>query len=714
MATSDILSIGLSGTIASERALATASHNIANANTEGFSRQRVEVDQRPPQLSGVGSLGTGVQISNVKRMHDEFILSELRSNASLASSLQTSYDFTSQIDNMLADPNAGLAPTLHSFFASINSVANDPSSQSAREVMIGEARALAERFAYLDSRFESLRKGTNETLKSEIKEVNQLAEAIADINWKIVLAREVTQGDPNDLLDQRDRLLHQLSQKVVVRTNEQEDGSLNVFIGNGQTLVLGKRHATLDLQANQHDPSLLEVVYQTSGQADAVITKFMKGGSIGGLLDFRDHMLDPAQNELGRIAIGITKTFNDHHHKGMTLENKLGGDFFNAIDSNAPLSLPSAKNTGDYELRTTIVDTDKLTTSDYFLNYNAGVYSLVRKQDEKLIGTFTTLPHYIESEGFMIELERGSKIENGDSFMIRPTRAAARGFDVAITRANDIAAAAPVRVRSSVNNLGNAKAELEGVSSVDTPSFTLEEGKLTPSITIRFVDETHIELLNADGDVILAKQLSEQDKDIPATPGLDGEKGSPETEDVESLHEERLQGSHSLADDDEEKDEQIETLENLIDYDPEKGIRLFPTPSGFDPGYNVLINGRGKKGDTFIIEFNKDAIGNNVNMLELGELQNKPTLENGTSNYNEVYSQLVSRVGSKTHELDVNREAQSILYEQTKAQRESVSGVNMDEEAANLVRYQQAYQANAQVIGAANEMFDTLIGVLRR
>lgn len=306
MATSDVLSIGLSGAITSERALATAGHNIANANTEGFSRQRVQVDTRPPQLSGVGALGTGVKINNVKRIHDDFVSSEMRSNASIANSLQTNYDFTSQIDNMLADPNAGLAPTLHSFFAAINNISNDPSSQSAKQVFIGEANALSERFAYIDSRFESLRKGTNETLKSHVNDVNNLAKAIADVNWKIVLAKEVTQGEPSDLLDQRERLLHELSEKVVVRSNEQEDGALNVFIGNGQTLVLGKRHASIGLKANQHDPSELEIVYKNQG-VDSIVTKFMKGGSIGGLLDFREYMLGGAQNELGRIAIGVSR-----------------------------------------------------------------------------------------------------------------------------------------------------------------------------------------------------------------------------------------------------------------------------------------------------------------------------------------------------------------------------------------------------------------------
>ena len=699
----DILSIGLSGALTSERALATSSHNIANAQTEGFSRQRVQVDTRPPQLTGVGALGTGVKINNVKRIHDEFVSAEMRSNASIANGLQTNYDFTSQIDNMLADPQAGLAPTLSQFFNAINVVANDPSSQSARQVLIGEAKALSQRFEYLDDRFASLRRGANETLKSQIEDVNNLAKAIADVNWKVVLAKEVTQGEPSDLLDQRERLLHQLSEKIVTRTTEQEDGSLNVFIGNGQTLVLGKHNATMNLKTNEHDPSVMEVVYTNQG-VDSTVTQFLKGGSIGGLLDFRENMLDGAQNELGRIAIGVAKTFNDQHRKGMTLENKLGGDFFAAIDKTTPLSLPSYNNEGDYALKTTITNVDNLTVSDYTLNYNAGLYTLVKLSDRSVVASFDDFPQKIESEGFSINLEHGTKIENGDSFLIRPTHSAARNFAVELERTNEIAAASPVRVRTSVHNLGNAKPLVSNITNAESPTFTTAMGTLSPTITVRFIDETHIELLDDNGKIIQAQQLDAQNKAIPATPGMPGEIASPATPAIPAIA-----ASHDMHEGDEP-----ENIEEGIVYDPNVGINLFPTPSGIDSGYAIQFSGNAKAGDSFVIEFNADAVGNNVNALELGDLQTKATLANGTSNYGEVYSQLVSRVGSKTHELDINREAQDILYGQAKAQREAVSGVNLDEEAANLVRYQQAYQANAQVISAASEMFDTLIGVLRR
>lgn len=706
----DVISIGLSGARMAKSSLATTSHNIANAQTEGFSRQRVEINTRQPQLTGVGAIGKGVQINNISRVHDNFVSSEMRSNASIANGLQTNYEFTSQIDNMLADPKAGLSPTLHSFFNAINGVSNDPSSQSGRQVLIGEARALSERFSYLDNRFESLRKGTNETLKTQVNDVNNLAKAIADVNWKVVLSKGLTQGEPSDLLDQRERLLHQLSEKVVTTTTEQEDGALNVFIGNGQTLVVGKDHSSLGLKANQHDPSVFDVIYKKLG-VESTITQFMKGGSIGGLLDFRETMLDGAQNELGRIAIGISKSFNDQHHKGMTLENKLGGDFFNAIDKSAPLTLPSINNEGDYEFKTTITNVDNLTVSDYSLNYNAGKYTLIKSSDDMVVAEFNSFPQEIKSEGFTINLMRGTKIENGDSFLIRPTHSAARNFAVEIERTNEIAAASPVRIRKSVHNLGDVKSLVGNVTNVDSPTFTTASKTLSPTITVRFIDETHIELIDDKGKVIGSQQLDAQNKAIPATPAVPGENGRPATPAIPATP------GHNGRVEKHESDDEIDgplTIETGIDYDPKVGINLFPTPGGLDSGYSVQFSGNAKAGDTFVIEFNADAVGNNINALELGDLQRKATLANGTSNYGEVYSQLVSRVGSKTHELDVNREAQNILYGQAKAQREAVSGVNLDEEAANLVKFQQAYEANAKVIGAASEMFDTLMSVLRR
>lgn len=707
MGTSDVLGIGLSGAMVANRGVATTSHNIANANTEGFTRQRVEVDTRPPQLTGVGAIGTGVTINNIKRVHNEFLTQELRSNASLFNALESNHDFTSQVDNMLANPDAGLSPTLHKFFDAINGVSNDPSSQSARQVLLGEANSLSERFKYLNNRFENLRRGANETLKSYIIEVNDLAKSIADMNEKIQIAKEVTQKEPSDLYDQRERLIQKLATKVDVRINEQDDGSYNVFVGNGQTLVLGERASTLALRQSKHDASQLEIVFKNLG-TESVVTDFITGGAIGGLLDFRNNILDGAQNELGRLAIGVAKTFNDQHHRGMTLNNNLGDDFFIAVDKLAPQALPSVANKGDTELSVKITDIDNLTVSDYRLNYGQGKYTLVRLSDEKTIAEFTSLPQRFESEGFSIDQLRGTTIQEGDNFIIRPTRQAADSFGVQVEHTNDIAAAAPLRIRTSINNFGSAQAELSGVEDIDAPAFSLAKGTLSPTITVHFVDDQHFELLDDKGKVITTRQINDLNKAIPGTSGNPGDPGTPATPAISALPgEQHLQSDGQPA-------TEPQLLESVINYDPRNGVNIFPTPAGYAPGYSIRLHGEAKAGDTFVIEFNKDAFGDNSNALALGALQNKPTLANGTSDYSEVYAQLVSRVGSKTHELNINREAQRVLFEQAKEEREATSGVNLDEEAANLMRYQEAYQANAQVVGTANKMFQVLLDMLGR
>lgn len=698
----DILSIGLSGTMAADRALATTSHNIANANTDGYSRQRVELESRNPQYSGIGSIGTGVEVDNIRRMYDNFIIGEVNRTSSVYYGLESGFQFTSQVDDMLADPQAGLSPTLQSFFDAINGMANDPSSRSARQVVIGEANSLAERFKYMSGRLDILRKGVNDALRTNITEVNDLARSIADINAKILLAKEVSPKPANDLIDQRDRMILKLSEKINVTSVEQDDGTYNVFIGNGQTLVLGTRSSKLGVAESQFDATQLEVSY-FNGSGQAEITQFLKGGAIGGLLEFRSYILDPAQNELGRIALGIAKSFNGLHRLGMDLNNNLGQDFFTPIDTSSPQVLPSRENSGNARLKMQITAIDNLTTSDYRLEFIQGKFRLVRLQDDKLVSEFTSLPADFPGEGFNIINPTNEPIIEGDTFILRPTRAASNRFSVKIENLDEIAAAAPVRVDRSINNLGDGEAEVTSIRDTTTPAFMPALGTLSPEITIRFIDPTHIELLDDKGNVIPVQQLKDLNPAIPSIQYDDN--GQPRTTpSIPALQAVNLDPAAPSA----------VVMETAIEYDPEKGLQLFPTPAGYEPGYAVLVRGEQQEGDVFTIKYNSDSTGDNRNALALAELQTRPVLVNGTADYGEVYAQLVSKVGSKTHELAINQQAQKLLLDQAIDRREAVSGVNLDEEAANIVRFQNYYQANAQVVNTANRMFDTLISMFRR
>ena len=687
---SDVLGIGVSGTLAAKRALTTTSHNIANASTPGYSRQKADLTAREPQPRGNGTLGTGVIVSNVSRVYNEFVVNEARDLQTTSSSLNTSHDYTAQVDNMLADPESGLAPAIQTFFAAMNGVAEDPSSISARQVLVSEAKSLSDRFTYLDGRFGDLRRALYKDMDNTVRDINNIAQSIAEINEAIVRAREIggVDSNPNDLLDQRDQLLLQLSKNVGVRATEQDDGRLNVFIGNGQTLVVGSEANKLVTVPNSSDPSEREIVFESKTNS-ALITKFLSGGRLGGMLEFRRGVLDLSQNDLGRIAIGITKTFNEQHALGMDLKSKLGETFFAEVDKTAPQAKPDINNKGDMDLSVKITNTDKIGIYDYRLSYQSGEYLLVRIQDDTVVGKFSSLPQEIETEGFRLEVKSGGSIENGDSFIIRPTREASERFGVMLDDISKIAAASPIRASADIKNKGDAEVSDVEVLNTDPELFAQNRKALETPIIVRFVDETHYELLNNKGEPIKQKLAA-----VPESPEIVAdEQGKPVTR---SIDEESAPG-----------------LLSSYEYDPSQGAEVFPTPDGVDLGIRFKISGDPKAGDMFRIEFNKDGVGDNANAVKLAALQNKPVLENGTGNYTQVYAQLVSRVGSKAHELDTTGKAQEVLLRQANERREAISGVNMDEEAANLVRYQKMYKANAQMIATAKELFDTLINTFR-
>jgi flagellar hook-associated protein 1 FlgK len=685
----DLLGISVSGALASQRALATTGHNIANANTEGYSVQRVELGARKPQIAGNGAIGTGVNVITVRRMFDDFVNVEVQENTATSKALETNFNYTSQVDNLLADPNVGLAPSLQTFFSAVNGVADDPQSTSARQVLISEADTLSDRFAYLDDRLSTLRRGVNKDLKNIVVELNDLANGLARVNDTIVKAREIGGNSPNDLLDQRDHLVTQISNLVSVRTAEQEDGRMNLFVGNGQALVVGSNAAQLEVEGSRFDPDEVEIVFK-GGSSESIVTQFLTGGKLGGILDFQNTILDSTQNELGRIAIGMAQTFNAQHRLGMDLNSRLGNDFFTDASALSPKVLPHFSNKGDTLLNVGITNIDNLTTSDYSLMYNAGQYKLVRLSDDKLVGSWTSIPIDVKEEGFHISLQGGGPIQDGDKFIIRPTRAGAENFKTVIDDVKRVAAANPLRTEAAITNLGTGEISQAEILDSDNPIFNRENNKLNPPFILKFIDETHFEVLDNQGKPFEFKTAA-----VPEPPSIGfDEEGKPVAQA-------------------QRKDPELPSVSSILEYNPKMGTDVFPTPGGDDFGFRLRLSGNPKAGDSFRVEFNTDGIGDNANAVKLAALQDVPVLANGTTDYAEAYAQLISRVGSKTNELDVNGKAQQLLLSQAVERRESISGVNLDEEAANLVKYQNLYQANAQVMSVANKLIETLINAFR-
>ncbi len=642
----DLLNIGVSGLLAFQRSLSTTGQNISNVNTPGYSRQRVDLGTRPAQFVGAGYLGSGVQVTAVQRVYDSFLVAQLRTSTAANSQLQSFYSYTSRVDNLLADAESGLSPAMQEFFNAVQGVANEPSSIPARQVLLSNAQGLADRFYYLNQQLSDLGSGVNTQLKTITNEINALAQGIARINSEISAAQGAGGAPPNDLLDKRDTFIAQLAEQVGVTAVAQDDGAVNIFIGSGQSLVVGAQANTLTTAPNPFDPTRLEVAYK-NGSSTVIISDNLTGGALGGALQFRKQVLDSTQNSLGQLANGLASTFNTQHLLGQDLNGALGAAFFNA---GVPQVLARSSNSGAATASATITDVNALTASDYRLQRNAdgggnANYTLTRLSDNTVVTTFTpALPAAVSGtlptvDGLTVSWS-GGVMAVGDSFLVQPTRNGARDIGVAIGDPRKIAAAAPIRAGKSLSNTGDASVSAGQVLNASNPA-------LLTNVTITF-------------------------NNPPTTFNVTG-----------------------------------------VAPDPSPVAYTSGTNIAYN-GWQIQISGAPKVGDVFTIQPNANGVGDNRNALLLGGLQAKLTLAGSTASYQDLYGQSVAQVGATTHQADITRQAQESLLRQVTDARDSVSGVNLDEEAAELIRFQQAYQAAAQVITSANTLFDTLLNAVRR
>lgn len=649
----DLLNIGVNGLLSYQQSLSTVSHNITNVNTEGYTRQRVELTNQTPQYVGVGYEGTGVRVDSIQRVYDKFLSGQVTSTVSSFKQQETLARFTNEIDDYLADPQAGLTPALQNFFKSVQDLSTDPSSTPIRQVLLSDARNLQSSFNDSYQKLKRLQDGVNVELDSGVNEINNLSQAIANLNKSITFAQGGNAGaQPNDLIDQRDNLVNKLAEYVSVTTVPQDDGSLNVFIGNGQSLVVGTKAQQLAITPNQYDPTRAEVGL-VFGASTVTISDNLTGGSIGGALQFRKLTLDPAFNALGRVAIGLAESFNTQHQLGYDLTGQMGGNFFTDISQTA--SYASSRNAvgSDYVFSTDISDVSLLSNSDYRISYSSGgggTYSLTRLSDNSLIGSSNSVAGLSTiasaNEGFTLALSSGTSISNGDSFLLQPTRSGGRDFAGALNNTNNIAAASPIRTAKQSANTGTA--DISGGVLSSRSGATLPA---TP-ITMTFDNSSNVFNLSSGG---------------------------------------------------------------TFAYDPatDSGNTQSVTIAGLGV-FDFTISGTPASGDQFSLSANTNGVSDNRNALSLLGLQETKLLSGNSATYQDAYGDLVSQVGVQARQADFSSQANQVIYDRAVSQRQEVSGVNLDEEAADLLRFQQAYQAIAQVITTADQLFQTLLGAVSR
>jgi flagellar hook-associated protein 1 FlgK len=388
---SDLLGLSVSGLRASQTALNTTGHNIANANTEGYSRQRVEVATNPASYTGVGYIGNGVSVESIERIANQYVTNQVRTDAILFNEVDTFHKQVGALDNLLSNEATGLSSALESFFSAMQNGSNDPTSIPARQLIISESANLADRFNSIYSRMDDIRSTVNSAMDIAVGEVNALSSSIASLNLKITDARGVGSGnEPNDLLDQRDEALRKLSELVGIQVFDQGNGQLNVLAGSGQSLVVGTRAQPLLIQADPSDAKQKQIFMQTEL---ATMPVYVTGGQLGGMLKFRDEALNSGFNQLGRIALAMSTTLNAQHHQGITLDNQFGKDLF--TDMNDP-SLAAERihafatnlPPDDQQLGLYIEDMGKVGTSNYEVSIEGGgLFRIKRSSDSVEVAT---------------------------------------------------------------------------------------------------------------------------------------------------------------------------------------------------------------------------------------------------------------------------------------------------------------------------------------
>lgn len=687
-----LLGIGVSGLRTSQTALQITGNNISNAGVEGYSRQRTEIVTAPEQLGGGGYIGGGAKVEDISRVVDEYLSTQIQLDTASFNQVATYGDNAEQLTSLLAGEFSSLGPSLASMFSAIEVSIEDPTSMPSRQLVLSEAEGFVERAHTIYNRLDQQANSINEQISSITTELSSLSKAVAELNDSIVRELGIGQGSaPNGLMDERDEVIRQIAELVSVRTTTESSGAINVFIGNGQPLVVGNAASAVTAVPGTANTGAFDVQLLGANGQPVTITNSISGGKLGGLLDFRAQALEPAFNAMGQIMLSVADTLNQTNQQGLDLEGNYGSSIFMDINTAAfrgERAFANRANTGNAGLEVAIDDVSLLTRDNYTLTVNdatTGAASLINRTTGEVInGNFTSVDHdnnaatanvdlfvptvvaatptdSSASDGLAIFFQTGA-LATGDSFTLQPSRSAANNIQMQMFRPQELAYASPISTESSLNNSGGAEISAGTIIQAfdrygnPSPAFSGAAGTLTPEIDIVFTAANSYEVRDTAGVVLFTSTFT--------------------------------QGQSN----------------QVFGNDPA------------DPnytGYQVALSGTPSAGDTFTVRFNTDGVSDNRNGLDLGASRVDGVMEGNTLNYEDAYGRLVERLGADTAQNRVLKDSNSALLASSTANRASVSGVNLDEEAANLIKFEQAYNANAQIITVARQIFDTLLNAFR-
>jgi flagellar hook-associated protein 1 FlgK len=660
-----LFDISVSALQAFQTAITVTENNIANYNTPGYAVETANLTNVAPQYLGGATIGDGVDVASITRSVNQLTNNQLNASQSSLGSLDSLQTYTSQIDNIIGTTAGGLTTALQGYYSAWSAVATNPTSTASRQALLGQAQSVASSFQNTSSQLQALNVSINQGISGDVTQINSLSATIATLNTQITNSPGTAANGqpPNGLLDQRDAALTSLSKLVGVTTSTDTNGGLNVFVGNGQPLVLQGTSTALTTVGNQFNATQLEVSTAAGGSANNLSSQITTG-DLGGLLSARTQAVDPAMNQVGQIAAGFGTTANAQQNVGLDLTGKLGANLFTVGGPTAtvggPTATASSSNAGaatgtGATAAVTVTDIGLLTTSDYILTYTGAIPSLTNASTGAKVaftGTGTgAAGSPLTADGLSITLT--GTPASGDKFLIQPTATAAGAFAVAITSSSQIAAAGAVQASAASANTGTGSISA-GTVSDPTQAFLLD------TATIKFSDPT-------------TYTVTTQVPPPGAPPAV---------------------FTGTLA----------------------AGGNITQN------GWQVQITGTPAKDDSFTVQLG--ATGDNRNALASASGQTTsvlggtaPTLlvPKGTPptiSINGATSAIVTATGSQAAQVNAAQIAQTAVNTQALTNVQSASGVDINEEAANLLKWQQAYQASAQALVIGNSTFTTLLNAI--
>ena len=735
-----VLHIAYSGLQSASLGNSTTIHNISNANTEGYSRQTNHQKANYALSTGSGFMGQGSSVTTVRRAYNEFLDKQVNVAQSRYSYSQEYADCLSRIDDLLADSTTGLTPVLQEFFQAVQDVADNPSLAATRQAMVTSTQTMITRFQSLQDTINELEVEINGKISNSVEEINAICKEIGDLNNKINIVESSTYQPANDLRDQRDLLVNKLTEQISVTTLTDNKGRISVFTGSGQRLVseVGEVTELTTVQSNNGSGRLNVGIVTHGGNTMELPDRLVTGGVLGGLVAFRKE-LDLATNELGRVAASMALVFNVQHAQGQDLLNQSNSDAdagkfikdYFVIDDMQPrvnnYYTNQKDDVGNYKAVLTAKFTEPeygpnvtdgnlytmLTTHNYTVEVTDGTagaekYKLMDDTsgiEIKTDLTFTQLNELTRDYGFSLEIDANKRtFATGDKFYIQPTANAVNNLKLNDAIAADhrlVATALPFDTKQAETNKGSGI--ITQAKSTPVPVFTKQifynpNTKLYSSeIQLSFVAPNSLKVQtlvnNADG-------TTKTDK-LPQGTEIYYREAGAKTESKLTVN-----ANGKLV------DKNGKELDG-IPYSQNVSISLY--------GMGFSISGQPNNNDVFSIGNNDGAITDSRNILAIGELQNKNTVggntirdensanDRGTTTLQGAYSEMVALIGTRAQQMYIDADTQSTVLQNAIDNKQSLVGVNLNEEYVNMVKYQQAYQAASKCIETAQIMFDSII-----